>query len=197
MGRRRRPTRIRARARRRRLATRLARRRGPSLPKTVSRLARNLAKLFSWLAEEHDARLSRAPGVTPDHLSSLADHLRESDVVLGRFFDAQKLASVSFSCFRREGYVTRSVVSRGAIALPFDALVRAARAWYVREIERCGLADRERDFERSRTRAVDGSSSTSAALAKFARAAESCRRAVPAEYSTEYSTNETPRRRRS
>ena len=147
------------------------------LPKTVSRLARNLAKLFSWLAEEHDARLSRAPGVTPDHLSSLADHLRESDVVLGRFFDAQKLASVSFSCFRREGYVTRSVVSRGAIALPFDALVRAARAWYVREIERCGLADRERDFERSRTRAVDGSSSTSAALAKFARAAESCRRA--------------------
>ena len=73
--------------------------------------------------------------------------------------------------------MTRSVVSRGAIALPFDALVRAARAWYVREIERCGLADRERDFERSRTRAVDGSSSTSAALAKFARAAESCRRA--------------------
>ena len=147
------------------------------LPKTVSRLARNLAKLFSWLAEEHDARLSRAPGVTPDHLSSLADHLRESDVVLGRFFDARKLASVSFPCCRREGYVTRSVVSRGAIALPFDALVRAARAWYVREIERCGLADRERDFERSRTRAVDGSSSTSAALAKFARAAESCRRA--------------------
>ena len=147
------------------------------LPKTVLRLARNLAKLFSWLAEEHDARLSRESGVKSDHLWSLADHLRESDVVLGRFFDAKtRDASVSFSCFRREGYVTRSVVSRGAIALPFDALVRAARAWYVREIERCGLANRERDFERSRTRAVDGSSSTSASLAKFARAAESCRR---------------------
>ena len=189
VGRRRRPTRIRARARRRRLATRLARRRGPSLPKTVLRLARNLAKLFSWLAEEHDARLSRESGVKSDHLWSLADHLRESDVVLGRFFDAKtRDASVSFSCFRREGYVTRSVVSRGAIALPFDALVRAARAWYVREIERCGLANRERDFERSRTRAVDGSSS-SVRASRNSRA----RRRVPAEYST----NETPRRRRS
>ena len=169
------------------------------LPKTVSRLARNLAKLFSWLAEEHDARLSRAPGVTPDHLSSLADHLRESDVVLGRFFDAKARVRLVFVFPPGGANVTRSVVSRGAIALPFDALVRAARVrgTCARSNGAASLIASAISNGAEREPSL-GSSSTSAARETRARPRRNPVAArVPAEYSTEYSTNETPRRRRS
>jgi hypothetical protein len=55
-------------------------------------------------------------------------------------------ASIAFTCFRWGGYITRSLTSRGALALPFEELTKAAHEWSRRELAQCGLGGYEYAF---------------------------------------------------
>ena len=108
---------------------------------TARSAAANASALFSALAHAIAARdADPARG-----LAALADETREYAAVLGalsnqRGADAAKKDANDAGCFRLGGFVARSLASRDALDLPFDALVARAKAWSDAEVGKCAPA---------------------------------------------------------
>lgn len=90
--------------------------------------------------------------------------------------------SMTFSCYRWSGYITRSLNSRGALGLPFEELIVATRGWSRRELAQCGLGGYEYAFDVTSTGGGEnstitgGSGENAQTLLRLARATDSCRR---------------------